>query len=78
VRSSVDNHASPAFKDDEEFVHVDVGVGDKDFARGDNNARDLGEWRKFSLAEPNAFFAAGLWLTGSSGMPLMLLSFTIF
>lgn len=56
VRSSIDDHAGRAFQDDEQLMHVGVGMGSENFARGDNDARDLGEWWEFSLAEPDAFF----------------------
>jgi hypothetical protein len=41
-------------------VGVGVGVGGEDFARGDDDAGDLGEGRKFALAEPDAFL--GRWI----------------
>jgi hypothetical protein len=70
------HHGDPAgcaFEDDERLVHVGVPVRGEDSDRRDNDARDLGERRN-----QTCFFAAGLWLTGSSGAPLTLLSFITF
>ena len=54
VRNSVDNHTGSSLEDDEQLVHVGMGVGGEDFARRDNDACSLGEGRKFAFAEPDA------------------------
>lgn len=55
VRMAVDGHACSAFKDNEQFMHVGMGVGGEDFARRDHDARDLGERRQVAFAEPDLF-----------------------
>ena len=69
VRDSVNNHAGGAFEDDEQLVHVGMRVGDEDFARGDDDAGNLGEGRKFAFAEPDALLRCRIvtdWLFGSA------------
>jgi len=55
VGLAVHDHACSALEDDEQFVHVGMRVGGENFARRDNDARDLGEWRQLAFAEPDLF-----------------------
>jgi hypothetical protein len=53
MRVAVDHHARGAFEDEEQFMHVGMRVGGQDFARRNNDARDLGERRQVAFAEPD-------------------------
>ena len=52
---AVDNHSRGAFEDEEQFMHVGMRVGGQDFARRNNDARDLCERRQVAFAEPDLF-----------------------
>lgn len=60
VSFAIDSHACSAFEHDEQLVHVGMGVGGEDFARGDNNPCDLGERGQVTLVEPDLFLRRGI------------------
>lgn len=60
ARMAVDLHACNALKHDKQFVHVGVRVGGEDFARGDDDACDLGERGQVIFAEPDLLLRRGI------------------